>query len=71
MWMPPDSSERSERFPGDEMSECPHIHLNKKLVGSISWYQCANRECNMKFKAVPWDGKVTVLPASDGPEKES
>ena len=38
---------------------CQHVHLAKKLVGDQSWYACT--QCGQKFKAEPWDGKVTVV----------
>jgi len=40
------------------MSECNHVTLKKQLVGGQHWYACTN--CDQKFKAALWDGKVTV-----------
>ena len=47
-------------------TECPHVYLNKKYVGSgsesMTYHECA---CGQKFKMVPWDGKVQVKEAKD------
>lgn len=48
---------------------CPHKTLVRKNSGGLSWYVCANPECDapkvkgnpQKFKAVEWDGKIEVV----------
>ncbi len=48
---------------------CPHKTLVRKNSGGLSWYVCANPDCDapkvkgnpQKFKAVEWDGKIEVV----------
>ena len=56
-------------------SRCSHKHLKKQNSGGLSWYVCANPDCDapkvkgnpQKFKAESWDGQVReVSPAGTG-----
>lgn len=44
------------------MSDCAHKYLKKQLVGGQVWYVC---ECGQKFRAEPWDGRVSVTKPCD------